>query len=81
MSKPYQPTAEDLAKAEQRRLKREQAKNNPAPVVALVDDERARIQPREWVDVSPDSVSAEGQNVRVMTWNVGMVFSVYRSGS
>ncbi|KAI0778580.1 Endonuclease/exonuclease/phosphatase [Trametes elegans] len=70
MSKPYQPTAEDLAKAEQRRLKREQAKNNPAPVVALVDDERARIQPREWVDVSPDSVSAKGQNVRVMTWNL-----------
>ncbi|KAI0639798.1 Endonuclease/exonuclease/phosphatase [Trametes polyzona] len=68
MSRTYQPTAEDLAKAEQRRLKREQAKNNPPP--AKVDDERGRILPREWVDVSPTTTSVGGQTIRVMTWNI-----------
>ncbi|RPD64967.1 Endonuclease/exonuclease/phosphatase [Lentinus tigrinus ALCF2SS1-6] len=67
MSKPYQPTAEDIAKAEQRRLKREQAKKN-APTVA--EDERGQILPREWLDVSPHLASVEGRTVRVMTWNL-----------
>ncbi|KAI0375399.1 Endonuclease/exonuclease/phosphatase [Pilatotrama ljubarskyi] len=68
MPRAYQPTPEDIAKAEQRRLKREQAKNNPAS--AQVDDERGRILPREWVDLAPDSASTAGQTLRVMTWNV-----------
>ncbi|OSD03572.1 Endonuclease/exonuclease/phosphatase [Trametes coccinea BRFM310] len=68
MAKAYQPTAEDLAKAEARRLKREQAKNSPAQ--AKAEDERGRILPREWVDLSPQSASARGQTVRVMTWNL-----------
>lgn len=42
MSKSYQPTPEDLAKAEQRRLKREQAKLNADP---KTDDERGTILP------------------------------------
>ncbi|KAI9060199.1 Endonuclease/exonuclease/phosphatase [Trametes sanguinea] len=68
MVKAYQPTAEDLAKAEARRLKREQAKNTPPQ--AKAEDERGRILPREWVDLSPESASAPGQTVRVMTWNL-----------
>ncbi|KAI8981271.1 Endonuclease/exonuclease/phosphatase [Trametes punicea] len=68
MSKVYQPTPEDLAKAEARRLKREQAKNDAAQ--AKVEDERGRILPREWVDLAPQSASAGGQSVRVMTWNL-----------
>ena len=73
MAKRYQPTPEDLAKAEQRRLKREQAKANAAQASTSVEDERARILPREWVDLSSQIVSTGGQRVRVMTWNVGTV--------
>ncbi|KAI0673529.1 Endonuclease/exonuclease/phosphatase [Trametes maxima] len=69
MAGAYQLTPEDLAKAEQRRLKKEQAKKNPPPVTKM-DDERGRILPREWVDVAPESASTPGQTVRVMTWNV-----------
>ncbi|KAJ8494599.1 hypothetical protein ONZ51_g2241 [Trametes cubensis] len=70
MTKRYQPTPEDLAKAEQRRLKREQAKANAAQASTNVEDERARILPREWIDLTPQIVSADGQRARVMTWNI-----------
>ncbi|CDO73215.1 hypothetical protein BN946_scf185007.g270 [Trametes cinnabarina] len=73
MARAYQPTPEDLAKAEARRLKREQAKNKP--VQAKAEDERGRILPREWVELAPQSASAAGQNVRVMTWNVGTLLA------
>ncbi|KAH9858198.1 Endonuclease/exonuclease/phosphatase [Lenzites betulinus] len=69
MSKAYQPSAEDLAKAEERRLKKQQAKNTPAPV-AKVDDERGRFLPREWADTVPASLETAGQTIRVMTWNI-----------
>ncbi|KAI0652266.1 Endonuclease/exonuclease/phosphatase [Trametes meyenii] len=70
MAGAYQPTPEDLAKAEQRRIKKEQTKNNPLPVPQQMDNERGRILPREWVDVNPTGASIPGQTVRVMTWNV-----------
>lgn len=69
MSRAYQPTAEDLAKAEQRRLKKEQAKKE-AP--AVDEDERGQILPRNWLDVSPHFASNDGHSTvtRIMTWNV-----------
>ncbi|KAI0361188.1 Endonuclease/exonuclease/phosphatase [Trametes cingulata] len=70
MPRAYQPTPEDIAKAEQRRLKREQAKNNPTQAQTQAEDERGRILPREWVDLAPESASVAGQTLRVMTWNV-----------
>lgn len=74
MSKPYQPTPEDLAKAEQRRLKKEQAKLNAAP---KTDDERGSILPREWLEISSQTANTSGQMIRLMTWNVS-TFSVLR---
>ena len=71
MSRTYQPTGEDLAKAEARRLKKEEAKQNPPPPV---QDERGKILPREWVEISGES---SGESLRVMTWNVSRMGSVY----
>ena len=65
MARAYQPNAEDLAKAEARRLKKEQARQDPPP---KAEDERGRILPREWVEIS--SAPSPGQTLRVMTWNV-----------
>lgn len=65
MARAYQPSAEDLAKAEARRLKKEQARQDPPP---KAEDERGRILPREWVEIS--SAPSPGQTLRVMTWNV-----------
>ncbi|KAI0756607.1 Endonuclease/exonuclease/phosphatase [Daedaleopsis nitida] len=62
MSRVYQPTAEDLAKAEKRRLKKLESSEKTSSVL---EDERGRILPREWLDVSPAN-----QTVRVMTWNL-----------
>ena len=59
MSRTYQPTGEDLAKAEARRLKKEEAKQNPPPPV---QDERGKILPREWVEISGES---SGESLRV----------------
>lgn len=74
MSRVYQPTAEDLAKAEERRLKKEQARSNPAPAkVSIMEDERGNILPREWVDLTQGAAPSAGQNIRVMSWNVGTV--------
>ncbi len=70
MSRPYQPTAEDIAKAEQRRIKREQAKKTAPPAV---EDDKGQILPREWLDVSPHLASSEGHTIRIMTWNVSNV--------
>ena len=67
MSKPYQPTPEDLAKAERRRLKKEQAKLNPPP---KTEDERGGILPREWLEIPSQGTSNSGHAVRLMTWNV-----------
>ena len=64
MSQGYQPTPEDLAKAERRRLKKEQAAAEKKPPV---EDERGRILPREWLEIS-----SAGETVRIMTWNVSM---------
>ena len=69
MAKPYHPTPQDIAKAEQRRLKKEQAKLNPAP---KTDDERGVILPREWLEISSQTASTSGQMVRLMTWNVSL---------
>lgn len=71
MSKSYQPTPEDLAKAEQRRLKREQAKLNADP---KTDDERGTILPREWLEISSQTAATSGQMIRLMTWNVSLFF-------
>ncbi|RDX52041.1 Endonuclease/exonuclease/phosphatase [Lentinus brumalis] len=67
MSRPYQPTAEDIAKAAQRRIKREQAKKTAPPAV---EDDKGQILPREWLDVSPHLASSEGHTIRIMTWNL-----------
>ncbi|PIL31576.1 hypothetical protein GSI_06278 [Ganoderma sinense ZZ0214-1] len=69
MAKPYQPTPEDVAKAEQRRLKKEQANLNLAP---KTDDEPSAILPREWLEISISSQTANtsGQMIRLMTWNL-----------
>ncbi len=67
MSKPYQPTPEDLAKAEQRRLKKEQAKLNAAP---KPDDDQGTILPREWLATSSQTANTSGHMIRLMTWNV-----------
>ena len=67
MSKHYQPTPEDLAKAEKRRLKKEQAKLNPPP---KTEDERGGILPREWLEIPSQGASNSGHTVRLMTWNV-----------
>ncbi|KAI0830708.1 Endonuclease/exonuclease/phosphatase [Trametes gibbosa] len=69
MSKAYQPSAEDVAKIEERRLRKEQAKKTPAPAVK-VDDERGQILSREWADVVPATLETAGQTIRVMTWNI-----------
>lgn len=82
MSRVYQPTAEDLAKAEERRLKKEQAKSNPTPVkVSIMEDERGNILPREWVDLTQGAAPSAGQNIRVMSWNVGTVSIASCAGS
>ena len=73
MSRVYKPSAEDLAKAEARRLKKEQAKKKPAPPIV---DERGHILPREWVEISGDS---PGHTTRVMTWNVSVCVHIIRS--
>ncbi|KAI0715160.1 Endonuclease/exonuclease/phosphatase [Earliella scabrosa] len=62
MSQGYQPTPEDLAKAARRRLKKEQAAAEKKPPV---EDERGRILPREWLEIS-----SAGETVRIMTWNI-----------
>ncbi|KAI1793945.1 Endonuclease/exonuclease/phosphatase [Ganoderma leucocontextum] len=67
MSKPYQPTPEDLAKAEQRRLRKEQAKLNLVP---KSEDEWGRILPREWLEISSQTAITAGHTVRLMTWNI-----------
>ena len=68
MSKAYQPTPEDLAKAEQRRLKKEQARLD---VVSKIEDERGAILPREWLETSSKTTNS-GHLVRLMTWNVSL---------
>ncbi len=74
MSRVYQPTAEDLAKAEERRLKKEQAKSIPAAAqVSIMEDPRGNILPRDWVDLPRETTPATGQTIRVMSWNVGTV--------
>ncbi|OJT03008.1 hypothetical protein TRAPUB_6351 [Trametes pubescens] len=65
MSRVYQPTAEDLAKAEERRLKKEQAKSKPAAAqVSIMEDPRGNILPREWVDLPREMMPAAGQTIR-----------------
>ena len=81
MSKAYKPTPEQLALAEQRRLKRQlaaqqlEASNSKSSAnAALLHDPRSAILPREWVKVHEESVEAdagkERETVRVMSWNV-----------
>lgn len=69
MSKKFQPTAEQLALAEDRRLKKEQRKQ----AAAKEEEEKGRILPREWTSVQGASGPENaGQKVRLMTWNVGL---------
>ncbi|TBU34516.1 Endonuclease/exonuclease/phosphatase [Dichomitus squalens] len=67
MSKPYQPTPEGLAKAEQRRLKKQQAKLHPPP---KTENDQGHILPRQWLDISSQTTGTSGRTVRLMTWNL-----------
>ncbi|KAH9944043.1 Endonuclease/exonuclease/phosphatase [Epithele typhae] len=69
MSRVHTPTPEQLAKAEARRLKKEQAKKITAEAPKTpVDDSRARILPREWLELHQPGNG--GLSLRVMTWNL-----------
>ncbi|PSS37564.1 hypothetical protein PHLCEN_2v580 [Hermanssonia centrifuga] len=61
MSKPYQPTPEQLALAEERRLKKLLRKDNVEKVV------QGEILPRDWLTFlpSPDPL----RTVKIMSWN------------
>ena len=69
----YQPTLQDIAKAEARRLKKEQAKQQKA-AAAKIQDPRGNILPREWAEISSAS---PGKTIRVMTWNVSIVVDLW----
>lgn len=74
MPKPYQPTPEQIALAEEKRAKRAKlaATTPTAPRVTVVDDVKGHILPRKWIDLPKTKGSNELMRLKVLTWNVGV---------
>ena len=71
MSKPYQPTPEQIALAEQKRAKRAQLATAGNPKAApVVDDAKGLILPRKWIDLPTPESSNKCMRFKIMTWNV-----------
>ncbi|KAF7966069.1 hypothetical protein HWV62_40224 [Athelia sp. TMB] len=71
MSKPYQPTPEQIARAEQKRAKRAQLATAGKPKASpVVDDTKGLILPRKWIDLPTPEPLINSMRVKIMTWNV-----------
>ncbi|KAK7694810.1 hypothetical protein QCA50_001998 [Cerrena zonata] len=65
--KPYQPTPEQIAQAEARRIKKAAQKEAQKEKERQEQEERGQIFPREWLSI--DQPEPESVTVKVMTWN------------
>jgi len=73
MSKPFQPTPEQLALLALRKAKKAKS---PSTSPATVDEAKGHILTRKWIQlpIAPDM--AVRRPVKVMTWNVGLICSL-----
>ena len=66
--RPYQPTPEQLALAEERRKKKAAIKAAQKEAEKIEEEDRSHIFPREWL--STTRPQPEDVTIKVMTWNV-----------
>lgn len=76
-SKGFQPTPEQIALAQERKLKREQKRKEAEEQAAREEELKGQILPRDWVSCSSSQVAVTPatpnvNRLRVMTWNVGL---------
>ena len=73
LKKPYQPTPEQLALAEERRQKKAALKAAQKETEKREQDDRSRIFPREWLPITKPA--PKDLTTKVMTWNVSYISS------
>jgi hypothetical protein len=83
---PLQLTPEQLAKQEERRLKKKlqqeaaDAKSKDVlPLLSQAEDERGVVLNRQWISLPGSRNVGGGQTVAVKTWNVRVVYLSDRS--